>query len=478
MKTLILLISLFSLHSSIILSRDIHGVNWADVRDNYADDELVLSGLTSSETYETAYEKSDIVLSTFINDLGANTVRIPVNPPTVLGDYFEIYKASIDKALSKNMKVILGYWEGPNGKDGQVDDLTSFWSMWKTLTTTYKNDEVYFEIMNEPFGYSKDNWAKLCEKWLNKYSEIPHNRVLIGGTGYDDSVIEMGNDSRFTDCLLSQHLYPFWNTAYTTETEWLNELKKRIGNHAYRTVITEFGTEMDTTHGIFDYSIENSGDGRIAFMRAIVTYIYDNDMGCTVWPGLRTKDTYSIYALDDSGEKIKLIKNNESVIPLLRYAFNVESSFVPTKGSSSDNAKIKEGVYVIKNVNSELVLSISSKDAAAKIVQNAYLDISEQRWKIESLGGGYYGIINVDTGFYLDVNQSSKKGGANIIQWYGNEAANQKWKFVKCGEFYYIVNQNSEMYLDVNKSSTEANAEIIQWYGNEGNNQKWILESV
>ena len=228
----------------------------------------------------------------------------------------------------------------------------------------------------------------------------------------------------------------------------------------------------------FSIIVLKSGDGRIAFMRAVVTYIHDNDMGCTVWPGLRTKDTYSIYALDENDGAIKLIKNNESVIPLLRYAFMVESSFIPSSGSSSGNVKIEEGVYVIKNVNSELVLSLSSTESAAKIVQNKYYELNEQKWKIENVGGGYYCIINVETGFYLDVNQSSKKGGAEIIQWYGNDAANQKWKFLKTGEYYYIVNQNSELYLDVNKSSVEVDGEVIQWYANEANNQKWILESV
>lgn len=330
MKKLLFFYHLFSIVTIIFSapsSSDIHGVNWADTRDNYANDDLVLSGLSRSDSYSTIQTKANTILSTFNKDLGANAVRIPINPPTVTGDWWNNYKAAIDTAIKRNMKVILGYWEGPNGKDGKVDDLNKFWAMWKIVTDTYsKSSLVYFEVMNEPFGYKKNDWADLCKKWLDKFN-VPHNRVLIGGTGYDDRVIEMGNDSRFSDCLLSQHIYPYWNTKLTTENQWLSELQKRIGNHAKRTVITEFGTEMDKSNGTFDYSKKNSGDHRIAFMRALVTYIHNNNMGCTVWPGLRIKDSYSVYSLKGNGNSISLVKNNESVVPLLRYAFGVSNSF-------------------------------------------------------------------------------------------------------------------------------------------------------
>ncbi|TWV92758.1 hypothetical protein [Chitinophaga pinensis] len=42
-------------------SSDFKGVNWADTRDNFADDELVLSGTTISDSYATIQTKADYI---------------------------------------------------------------------------------------------------------------------------------------------------------------------------------------------------------------------------------------------------------------------------------------------------------------------------------------------------------------------------------------------------------------------------------
>ena len=39
-------------------TNDFRGVNWADPRDNYADDEVVPSGLSTADDYATTYRKA------------------------------------------------------------------------------------------------------------------------------------------------------------------------------------------------------------------------------------------------------------------------------------------------------------------------------------------------------------------------------------------------------------------------------------
>lgn len=452
-------------------SAGIHGVNWADQRDNYADDNLVLSGLSTSDSYSTVKTKAGIILSGFRDQLGANTVRIPVNPYTVSGSWWNSYKGAIDKALEMNMKVILGYWEGPSKKDGKVDNTNDFWNMWSKIVSEYGNNSgVYFEIMNEPFGYSQKDWGNLCAQWLANYSGVPHGRILIGGTGYDDNVTGMGADSRFSDCLLSQHIYPYWNSKLTTESAWREELNKRIGKYSNRTVITEFGTEMDTTYGVFNYGDANSTDHRIVFMRAITNYIHDHNMGATVWPGLRNGDSYSVMYMSGSGTNIKLGLNNTTIVPLLNHAFNRSSAL---QGSS-----IPEGTYELVNLNSGLRLDVNgeSKDGGATVLQWYSNGGANQRWTIKSVGNGYYTIQNVNSGLMLDVNAESKDAGASIIQWHSNGAANQQWKIVDCGGYYEIENRNSGLLLDINGESVSAGEKTLQWYRNGGLNQRWVLE--
>lgn len=106
------------------------GVNWADRRDNFVPDNLVLGGLDTADPYTATRAKAAAVLSGFRHDLGANTVRLPVNYPTVSGSYWRSYAGVIDEASFLDMNTVLSYWESSDSKDGKVDDLPEFWSMW------------------------------------------------------------------------------------------------------------------------------------------------------------------------------------------------------------------------------------------------------------------------------------------------------------------------------------------------------------
>ncbi len=88
------------------------GVNWADPRDNYANDPVVPSGLSTSDNYATTYAKSRAIIRGFATNLSANTVRLPINPYSVNGSFWKSYSGAIDAATANGFKVILSYWEG------------------------------------------------------------------------------------------------------------------------------------------------------------------------------------------------------------------------------------------------------------------------------------------------------------------------------------------------------------------------------
>lgn len=64
------------------------GVNWANPRDNYADDPVVPSGLSTSDSHDTISAKAKAILKGFATNLGANTVRLPINQYTVNGPFW------------------------------------------------------------------------------------------------------------------------------------------------------------------------------------------------------------------------------------------------------------------------------------------------------------------------------------------------------------------------------------------------------
>ncbi len=225
---------------------EFRGVNWADPRDNYADDEVVPSGLSTEDDYRTTYDKaSDIVLE-FRHELKANTVRLPINPSSVGTDWWESYQGAIDAATRHGFKVILSYWEADNAKDGRADDQAAFDAMWETVVAEYgKNPHVYFEIMNEPFGYTLDEWVSVADGWLDDHAQVPRKRVIVSGTGYNDDVTGVGAATELDGTLLSLHFYGFW-ADHTTEEEWKANLLPRIGSYGWRTLVSEAGSPMTT----------------------------------------------------------------------------------------------------------------------------------------------------------------------------------------------------------------------------------------
>ncbi|MEU1164641.1 cellulase family glycosylhydrolase, partial [Streptomyces sp. NPDC005921] len=198
------------------------GVNWADPRDNYADDPVVLSGLSLSDSYAQTYAKATRVIAAFRANLGANTVRLPINPYTVNGSYWKSYRGVIDAASAQGFKVIVSYWEGTGAnKDGFIDDEATYWPMWDTVVKAYRHDpHVYFEPMNEPHGYTDAEWADLAAKWLATYPSVPHNRVFVSGAGYNDHVTTVCADPRLKGTYLSLHHYGFWK-SYATYDQWV-----------------------------------------------------------------------------------------------------------------------------------------------------------------------------------------------------------------------------------------------------------------
>ncbi|MBT2517247.1 ricin-type beta-trefoil lectin domain protein [Streptomyces sp. ISL-90] len=322
---------------------EFRGVNWADPRDNYADDEVVPSGLDTDDDYRTTYAKASAVVQEFRREVGANTVRLPINPSSVGTDWWESYQGAIDAATRHGFKVILSYWEGDNAKDGRADDPAAFDAMWDTVVTEHgKNPLVYFEPMNEPFGYTLDEWVVLTSGWLDDHSDVPRKRVIISGTGYNDDVTGVGAAEELEGTLLSLHFYGFW-ANHTTEDEWKQNLLPRIGEYGWRTVISEAGSPMTTG---LNYG-NHEGDVYTSYLGALTEVARDQGIGLVYWPGLRTNDAYTLTTLSADGE---LEVTNESGLAQIQWGWGLldeeQLNDLPPAPPGEPLVSVKHGVCV------------------------------------------------------------------------------------------------------------------------------------
>ncbi|WP_051807370.1 cellulase family glycosylhydrolase [Actinoplanes subtropicus] len=295
-------------------TNQIKGVNWADTRDNYNTGWVIPDGLAADMSYSRVYSIANADVQAFKNNLGANTVRLPINPPSVSESWWDSYKATIDASLDNGMNVIICAWTEKNTV-GTITDMTAWNSMWTKVVGAYgSNGKVYFQPLNEPFGYSASQWISVASGWLSKFSSVPRGRVIIGGTGYDDNVTAVGASSALSGTLLSQHYYATWNPSFTRESQWVADLNNRFGGYQSRTVVTEFGGPMTT--GINYLANHDNGEYQ-SYFAAVTDTARSDSMGTVVWAGLKTGDNYSVEY--HSGSTLK--NNNSSAVTQLRWGW-------------------------------------------------------------------------------------------------------------------------------------------------------------
>lgn len=434
------------------------GVNWADQRDNFVNGVLYVSGLGTSDTYASAATVANQVIGQMYSITGANTVRMPINEPTV-SSYWGTYTGAIDTALSKG-KVILAYWAYTGGKPTST---TGFDQMWDKVVGTYaSNPNAYFEVINEPYAYSASSLDNLYNDWLNRYPGVPRDRVILDGSGDAQNVPAVGGDSRLNGTLLAVHDYSFF-AGYEDETEWANHIASEIGGYASRIVATEWGAPMGpgSKNGIhydaIDYSIP-SGSFFADYVRGVSSELRSLGMGSIYWPGLRDGDWYSMTTKTGTGSSIKLSLVNQSGLTRLQYAWGIGSG---------------GGTYV-RIVNAATALYVDGMGRTSNgstAGQQASSSSDNQQWIVQN-DGNYVRVKNRATGLDLDsVNNSS---GTAIVQDGDSAGTNQQWSVLTDADNVRIENRATGEYID-GMGRTSSGADLSQFASSTSANQQWRI---
>jgi Cellulase (glycosyl hydrolase family 5) len=300
------------------------GVNWGDSRDNFQSGVVYPSGLSSSDTYDSALATGTSVMTQFVSKLGANAVRMPINEATVSG-YWNTYTGAIDGVLSKG-SVVLCYWD--SAKTNKPANMTAFWSMWKTVVDKYGgNANVYFEIFNEPNMYTASDLISLYSSWLTQFPTVPKARVILDGTGNAQNVPSVGSASALDGCLLAVHDYSFFGSdTWNSESQWVSQFKGEVGSYSDRTVCTEWGGPMSpgskngVSYGSLDYS-KSPTNYFEAYIRGMSSQLRAWNMGSFYWVGLKDGDWYSMTTRSGTGANLVLSVPNQSGLAQLQNAW-------------------------------------------------------------------------------------------------------------------------------------------------------------
>ena len=378
--------------STFAETNQFRGVNWADQRDNFVSDKLVLTGMSKTETYESASIIADKVISQFQELLGTNSVRVPVNEPTIL-EGWDAYTGIIDKGLTKG-RMILCYW-GPAGGAGPAN-MDRFWSMWKKLVERYgDNPNAYFEVFNEPIMYSKNQIRNLYATWLEKFPNVPRNHVILDGTGFAQNIADIADDHRFDECFLAVHIYSMWG-FYTSEEKWMEVFKNQVGKYADRTICTEWGGAMSpgTKNGeYFDYQDYNKSSTNyfMAYIRGTTEQLRQWNMGSFYWAGLKEGDWYSMTKKTGTGSNIKLEIVNQSGVDRMQHSWTDTVEAKPTIQETTDDR--------------------------TNIMQNSLSFTSPQKYRVFDLQGAYLGtVLAVPHQITKEIKSFAKNNGVYLVK--------------------------------------------------------------
>jgi len=165
---------------------------------------------------------------------------------------------------------------------------------------------------------------------------------------------------------------------------------------------------------------------------------------------------------------------------------NADSTFkkvVPTTrgvGPVGPGPVKSTSTYRIVSRMDSKVLQVASGAASGALVKHVtWASLTNQTWRIDTVGYGVYKITNVQTGYCLDVIGGTLTDGTGLEQLGYSGAARQKWKLVGTGDGYYaIVNVNSGKVIDIAGKSTTDTATILQYAYSYATNQQWQLVEV
>lgn len=441
-----------------------HGVHWSRLGDNFTPDRLVLQGLSASDDYNTMRGKADTVFAAFQSNLGANTVRLPMNPATAQWD---AYYGVIDAALGRGYRVVLTYW-AQDGTNMVPTSLLPAWNqMWDTVSAHYHDKPlVYFDPINEPIGFTTPQWLDFAATFIARENSngIPSDRLFIEGAqadggGWGTDLRPLCGDSRFNGVYLAMHRYAF-PYGPRTYADWVNDITTYMGTCASRTVIEEFGASADTNVD-FDAAPTATSDKEVSYLRAITDVIRQYHLG-SIWchviggrtstPDHDTLDLQRLFsAFVSSTNTVPLWTPDTTAVDRLEYGWG---------GLGTQATSLRNVFY-----NKSLDVPGSSQTNGVQLQVAATTNAGNQTWTRQANGT----LTTYSGTKCLDALGAGKTNGTKVDIQNCTGAANQKWLFFSDGT---IRGVDSTLCLDADLGSTQ---NVQLWACGNGTNQKWRL---
>jgi len=146
--------------------------------------------------------------------------------------------------------------------------------------------------------------------------------------------------------------------------------------------------------------------------------------------------------------------------------------------------KVPDGRYRLINRKTNKTIDVEghSKDDGHKVQELKWGGAGNQQWNIAAQGGGYYLIVNAESGKALNVPKGATDDGVALQQANVNKSStSQKWKIDKVqgvpgGNFFTLTAMCSGKVLAV--TGADDGSAIIQTSPTDAPEQQWKIEGL
>jgi hypothetical protein len=296
----------------------VHGGMWASTGGE-PNDIVYPDGITASTTPAQATNVADSVAADY-REIDINFVRIDVDPATITNNW-PVVQAYVNELVADGLFVdICGSY---NTTNNVLVDLTPWKVMWQQIDGVYKNNNsVYYEPLNEPYGYNLSGLTNVYSTFLNSYGIAKgHSFIILQSGGSGATVPAIG--AVFTDCTLAFHDY--WGSGITTESGWSNDVVSHAGVCANRCIVTEYGAP--TVTNTMNYQVSSS-DSFITYLRGLTAAFRALPMGSIWFPAHQNNANLKRMFTGIGGDIF-----NRSALNRMQYGWNF---FTPTEAPPCD----------------------------------------------------------------------------------------------------------------------------------------------
>jgi hypothetical protein len=146
---------------------------------------------------------------------------------------------------------------------------------------------------------------------------------------------------------------------------------------------------------------------------------------------------------------------------------------------SADITFTPGAAYTLVGVQSNKCIGVANAASGTRLDLETCAGTANQRFRPESMGGGFFRMRNELSGLCVDVSGASTADGAAVIEFACGTQTNQQWSFTDItGGSERVTARHSGKVLDVTGQATADGTLIEQWTSNNGGNQHFVMRQA